>query len=139
MRRREDWPGRLDEVVRGALGRPFAWGQHDCALFACDACHAMTGVDPAAAVRGKYKTAKGAARAIKRLFGAGSLPALATTTLGAPQAAELARRGDIACVQTERGPALGVVLGQWAAYPGPATLTFVPIEKARACWPLGWG
>lgn len=51
MSRRDDWPGGLAEVVSRYRGRPFQWGETDCATFFSDAVAAMTGHDPFASFR----------------------------------------------------------------------------------------
>ncbi len=69
--KRSDFAERLHAAVAARRGQPFQWGENDCALFACDLVEAATGVDYAAPFRGRYRTAAGAARALKR-FVAGS-------------------------------------------------------------------
>ena len=49
-----DWRARLEAYLDSIEGRPFAWGDLDCALFAADCVLAMTGVDFANDFRGKY-------------------------------------------------------------------------------------
>jgi len=71
LKRYDDWASRLLALITERRSTPFAWGQHDCALFACDAVKVMTGVDPARGLRGKYRSAMGAARALKGHAGAG--------------------------------------------------------------------
>lgn len=46
-----------DEVERVML-RPWAWGETDCCTAACDVFRAVHGVDPMAALRGRYSTAR---------------------------------------------------------------------------------
>ncbi len=61
------WRGRLVAYLARTRGQPFVWGQLDCGLFSAGAIEAMTGVDPAAALRGRYATAAGARRAFRKL------------------------------------------------------------------------
>jgi len=65
MQRFEDWDIRLGAAFEAAQSKPFAWGDHDCMTHACTMIHAMTGVDPYADFRGKYKTSLGALKQIK--------------------------------------------------------------------------
>lgn len=52
----------------------FAWGGTDCGLgFVAGWVQASTGQDPAAALRGRYRTARGAARIVARAGGAEAL------------------------------------------------------------------
>lgn len=62
MTRCEDWHARLAAYVFDAGRTPFAYGSHDCALFAAGAVEAMTGTDLAAGWRGIYRTLAGASR-----------------------------------------------------------------------------
>ena len=57
MRRRDDWPQRLDALVCRLRDEPFAWGRHDCAMAACAAVEAVLGHDPGARFRGRYRDA----------------------------------------------------------------------------------
>ncbi len=52
-----------------AMDRPFEWGVADCCTSACDAFHALHGVDPMAPLRGRYRTARGAGVIIARRGG----------------------------------------------------------------------
>jgi len=137
MMRRHDWQARLDAVLRAAETRPFAWGRHDCALFACDCIAAMTGEDPAARFRGRYRTARGAYGALRRIGGARDPGALATKLLGAAVSPAFARRGDLAEVETDGGPALGIALGSVVALVAFEGLVRVGVDRARRAWRVG--
>lgn len=71
--RLHDWPERLSETIAAARGTPFAYGAHDCCLFAADCIQAVTGVDVAADWRGRYDTWDGGLK----LAGVRTLPQLA--------------------------------------------------------------
>ena len=142
LKRRDDWPGRLLALIAERRATPFAWGRHDCALFACDAVEAMTGVDPAKGLRGKYRSALGARRALKEHAGAG-LTATARKIAkvhGCPEVPVLmAQRGDLAIVETEapggkRVLSLGVVMGEDVTVPGVNAMAAVPVSDARRAW-----
>ena len=105
-RRCPNWRTRLHEELTASQARPFEWGTNDCALFAMRCVEAMTDDNPAATVAGKYKTAMGAAGVIKRAghatlqeFAAANFPAIHPSR---------ANTGDLAAVQTDDGPALGI-------------------------------
>lgn len=109
MTRLPDWENRFNAWLDG-LGEPeHAYGARDCALFACDAVFAQTGIDPGAEFRGKYSTEPGAARALKRI-GAGSLEETTDSKLETGTVS-LAMRGDIVM----RQGSLGVVMGNGTA------------------------
>lgn len=133
MTRREDWPLRLHRFIAQRRDWPFEWGRTDCALFASDWIWEATGVDPAEAFRGKYTTAAGAARALKR-YGAGDLEGTATMMLGGPIPRLKARRGDIVSVETGGQVALGVCLGGEVACVSPEGMVTIPLRQARRAW-----
>lgn len=110
--RRGDWEQAFAAYLAGCEGRPYAWGEHDCLLFAAGAAIAITGEDPAAHVRGRYRSKRGALRVLREL-GHGSLEAAIDarypeTPIG------FARRGDWALYET----AVGVVVGRIALFVG---------------------
>lgn len=132
-----DWEARLRAALLAAEARRFRWGEFDCCLWACDVVALMRGVDLAAPFRGRYDTARGAARAL-RTFSGGGLDATATKiaeTHGFPEIpVSLAQRGDVALIRTPQGDALSIVLGIMAAAPGPRGLARVPTLNASRAW-----
>jgi len=87
------WEGALAAYLDAHSNSLFSWGELDCALFAAGGVLAMTGTDIAAPFRGRYRTAQGSARALRR-FGAGALDATFDQLLGA-RPIGFARRGDL--------------------------------------------
>ena len=63
--RYQDWPERLHKIVTESHAKPFAWGQHDCCLFAANVVMELTGIDPAAELRGAYFSSIAAAKILK--------------------------------------------------------------------------
>jgi hypothetical protein len=109
--RRRDWRSRLDAYLDSIEGKPFAWGQLDCALFAADTVLAMTGVDLAESFRGRYSDQEGAAAAIKAA-GADDYEAYVATVLPPPSDDNPIGIGDIAAVDMPGfGPCLALVGG----------------------------
>jgi hypothetical protein len=96
MPRVENWERRLVEAVDIARAKPFAWGDHDCASFAFETRRMLTeGEDVAALWRGRYTTALGAQRVMRRL-GWASIEAMGRSLLGEPRETPLlAQRGDM--------------------------------------------
>ena len=133
-----DWQERLIAAVADRRETPFRWGRHDCALFACDVAQAVCGIDFAAPLRGKYTTERGAAVALKRFCGSGLEEAAEKIAAdhGCPEVPPLmARRGDIVILDSERGPLLGVCVGQHVAKAGVKSgVQHVPITAARRAW-----
>ena len=139
MERLKDWDIRLWAFLRRAERRRFEWGQHDCALFACNCIKLITGMDVAKPWRGRYKTHRGAAGTLRRIAG-GGLEAVAETIAATNNFEEVpvnfARRGDVVLLDEERGPALCVVGsdGVFAVGPGPDGLKRVPVIDCRRAW-----
>jgi hypothetical protein len=130
LQRFEDWPERLHAFVAARSATPFAWGMHDCCIFAADAVLAVTGQDPGAPWRG-YSTARVAVRRMREP----GLPAIASAALGEPIAAPLAWRGDVVAVRLGKRIALGVCLGDVATVAAtPTGVAMVPMIAATAAW-----
>jgi hypothetical protein len=118
----------VDEIDR-ARGMAFAWGVHDCATWAFDVRRRLTGIDAAAAWRGRYATAAGSVRVMRRL-GWQTLPAMGCALLGAPIQPLCAQRGDIAMW----GGAFGVCAGAVAVFVAQAGLTERPMTETTMAW-----
>lgn len=129
--RRDGWEHDLHQVIEGARQRPFSWGSHDCATWAARVRQALTG-EAAPGWAGTYRTAAGAARAIRRA-GAKDLCDAVSREIGQALASvALARRGDI----VSDGKALGVCLGRDAAFLGPDGLVFLPMTACAMAWEI---
>ena len=109
----------------------FEWGVRDCWLLAADWALARTGRDPAAAWRGRYASALGAARIINRMGGPEAFAGSSLAACGWVRSAS-PRRGQVgllpAAIETTHGVrrALvgGIALGGgwWATRNGPGGL-----------------
>jgi len=129
-----DWTALLATFINGRLNIPFTWGEHDCALFLADWILARTGHDYAAPFRGRYKTAIGSKRALKRL-GYNSLEQVITSALGEPLTTPLlGQRGDAVLVDTDEGPAAGVVFAAGIAVQGETGIVSLPLGRAICAW-----
>lgn len=135
--RHPDWENRLGAYLRDCRGVPFAWGRHDCCTFVGGAVLAMTGVDHIAAFRGRYRTARGAVRALRRI-GRGTL-ARTVTAKAKPVKVSLAQRGDIVLVDDGHGgEAVAIVLGAFAVGVGADGGQEGLIRIERAAWRRAW-
>lgn len=132
MRRSSNWPRRLMEYIERNAREPFAWGEHDCALFAAGAVHAMTGEDPMEAIRGTYSDESGAEDAIASLSARGLYGAL-TEVLGASVVGAQGKRGDIAY----HNGICGVVMGRDALFVSDEGLIRVPIRQVQRAFHVG--
>lgn len=131
----------LAKLLAQRQGQVFAWGVHDCCLWAADAIAAQLGVDPAADLRGRYATAR-QARLVVAMLG-GSLRAIATAALGQPLPHPMhACAGDVGLVTFSQpgapaDAALGVCLGEWWALPAAGGMTYRPMTESLASWRVG--
>ncbi len=142
MTRPPDWQSRMAQALKTRRERPFAWGRHDCGLFACDIAEAISGVDLAAALRGRYSTRRGAFRALKSFAGGGietAIEKIAKDHGCAEVPPLMAQRGDIllaeVLVHSEvLEDSLGVCLGETAAFAAAQGFVQLPIAQARRAW-----
>lgn len=121
--RLHDWPERLSKTIAAARGTPFAYGRHDCCIFAADCVEALTGIDLAADWRGKYDDEIGG----MKLAGVRSLEQLASRYFAAVHPA-YAHRGDLALApvgetaETRQAMMLFVVDGSFLRGPADAVI-----------------
>jgi hypothetical protein len=134
--RRDQWDTRLTVFIAERMRRPFAWGSHDCCLMASDWIVELVGIDPAANLRGKYRSAIGALRLLNARNGVIGIARAAAEANGWPEVRPKAlRRGDIAAVSTAKeGHALGVCCGPTVAFPGKDGLVFAKITQCTHAW-----
>lgn len=101
-----DWRPRLVAYLEEVRTRPFAYGTHDCALFAAGAVQAMTGHDLAAEFRGQYASLKEGLKLAK----GSHLQILRQHFESIPTA--FAAVGDLALIGEVGFPALGIFEGE---------------------------
>ena len=77
MTRLDNWQTQLSDYLTHCYTTPFRYGQLDCGLFVAGAIEAMTGVDVATPLRGKYGNRIEAFKAIKALCGHATMEAAA--------------------------------------------------------------
>ena len=129
----EHWERHLAEAITAAQVRLFAWGLHDCPTFAFETRQRLTGGDDVAALwRGRYSTARGGLRVMRRL-GWDTLEAMGRALLGVPLSfVHLAQRGDL--VLANGGTGFGVCLGTRAVGMAPEGLVSLPIDACALAW-----
>ena len=136
MRPRVDhWERLLAAAIETARVRPFIWGLHDCPTFAFETRMILTGGEDVAALwRGRYTTALGGQRVMRRL-GWASLEEMGRALLGETRpAALLAGRGYI--VLADSGFGFGICTGASAVGMAPEGLVTVPLTSCRLAWPI---
>lgn len=135
MTRVENWPQTLAAAIETARAKPFVWGVHDCPTFAFETRMMLTGGEDIAALwRGRYTTALGGERVMRRL-GWESLEHMGRALLGEPRPVVLlAQRGDIVLADTGLG--FGICNGVTAVGMAPEGLVTVPLTSCRLAWPI---
>lgn len=126
----QDWPSRLEAIIRSRERAPFSWGTNDCVLFAADAINAMTGCDPWPGIRGRYRTALGASRLIKQMGGIESAVSESFDRIKP----SFAGRGDLLLFRSARGPYLGICTGIYGCAPAEFGLLARPYTDALMAW-----
>lgn len=110
MTRLIDWRTRLVAYIAQHAGSEFRPGRMDCALFAAGAVAAMTGVDPARGWRGAYRSLKVGQEKLQAAGHADHVAFLASLLPEVPTA--FAHQGDVAVVEDDGVPCLGIVQGE---------------------------
>lgn len=98
----------LTDYLRSAAAQPFAWDICDCCSWACAWVALRRGVDPSAPWRGRYSTARGARRQIRRA--GGDLLSVVSSAMAAAGLAETAepQPGDVGVIEVAAGLALAI-------------------------------
>jgi hypothetical protein len=127
------WQNSLNNFVKQSKKVPFQWGQHDCCMFFADAIKATTGEDPAKAFRGKYSSAIGSVRALKR-HGQGNLKDTLLSIFGEPIPRLQATRGDVVYFTTDQGEAAGIVFGAGIISTGENGIVNIELSRGLIFW-----
>lgn len=135
MTRLPDWRARLAAHVEAHRRAPFAFGRHDCGLFAAGAVEAICGTDPAAGLRGRYSTMAGALKHLRKAGHADHV-ALAASLFEEIHPSR-ASMGDLAAVETGEGPALAVCNGSTLFVAGDDGLRVVDLMSASRAFRVG--
>lgn len=137
MARLRDWERRYHAWYADWQARAHVWGESDCGCMVAANIMAVTGCpDPMAELRGRYSTAAGNRRQLKRL-GFDSPAEFVASKFTAFASPALARRGDIGVCETiEHGP-LVVVLGHTIAGIGPSGLIVLPRQRLTRAFIIG--
>lgn len=142
MSRLPDWEARLDAYLRETEETPFRWGQHDCAMAACDAVEAITGRNPGAQFRATYGNVIDSVDVV-RTFGTPSFEDMVAELAEGYGFVEVivprARRGDLVLLDAEYGPTLGVVdlTGENAVFPSSEGRQRRRVLYCRRAWQVG--
>lgn len=123
-----DWRARLSNVIEERRRIPFS-EENNCGLFLADCIAAMTGIDLAASLRGKFKN-RAEALVLLRQAGYADLPAFLAGHLVEIHPS-FARAGDVmAFPSDETGWAGGIVNGERVTVLSPNGLGTVSRDQA---------
>lgn len=131
--RKADWPTKLAEALNEAKNKPFAWGSHDCVLFAADVVKAITGKDYAAEHRGTYNSARGAYQFLQKHSPDKAASGLVDQFFDRIPV-KFAGRGDVLAIQTKHGPALGICAGMFGFFVLDTGLVRYPLNICSLAW-----
>ena len=136
-RRCEDWPEKLNDVIKAYFDRHYVWGESDCGTFACDVVKALIGVDLYEEFRGAYNSE----RQYKKLLIANncnSISELFEIVASEHGIYEIGKkfafRGDIVCMTVNKIESLGVYVGPCAMFHVEHGLISVSMDDCRLCW-----
>ena len=134
----DNWPRKLDDVIRAASERPFSYGDHDCCQFVVASIEAITGKDASTERVNGYRTAQGAARTVGRFGGlTAMIRALGNEHGFAEVPPSMAQRGDVMLIP---GAAcgfdgmVGIRTTGGIAVAAPTGLAVVPWRRASRAW-----
>lgn len=127
------WEQQLVRLTTGKLRTPWAWGEHDCVMFAADCILAMTGVDLADEFRGRYEN-EHEAWALLAHLGHEDLGSLVSTRLPEIKPRD-AQRGDVVLMPGEFGDFIAICDGATAVGPrAPRGINHNPMSAAVRAW-----
>ena len=134
LHRLPDWQERIAHLVLARIDQPWALGVRDCCLWAADAALAVTGRDPAHAIRGRYMTPQQAQRVLRDL---GGLRGIGGAGFGPQIRPAAALEGDVALVRHEGKPMLAVCAAKAWLVVGTHGLRALPWGAPVIVWGVG--
>lgn len=135
LTRLPDWRVRFSAFQIDCAARPFARGEHDCALYLARGAEALTGVR-FTDLFGSYRSLRGAVRVLRE-FGAGDLEATVARFAPAIAPGERPRVGDAAVVARPGGKITGFFVENGVSLVGPRGLVYVGRDEAVAGYRVG--
>jgi len=130
--RRDDWVEQMWTTIEAAAQTPFAWGQHDCCLFAASVVDAMTDSAHVADLQTRYTDE---ATALAFIADEGGLESAVSGYLGEAKTGR-PQRGDVVMFEGEQGDTIGVCTGRDLVAAGPDGLVIVPKNATVKFWSI---
>ncbi len=123
----------LDAFLEDAAAKPFRDGERDCALQTADWVRVVTGIETAAHLRGRYSTALGRERLLRRLGGLKAVMTDCAARAGLRSTANPVR-GDVGLIDLPGGMTVsGICLGErWSVASSQGQ--FVSRAVVRKAW-----
>ena len=128
--RKQGWPTIIANGLKAHQEIEFEWGKKDCCMAVADIFKLYTGWDFAEKFRGKYTTASGSLRALKR-YGAGTIEATIDTMM---KRTSDPMRGDLAMVSTSAGESLAIIFSNQAWAMSESGLVSLPMSAVVTSW-----
>lgn len=129
-----NWQVVFEATVKANQTKKFAYGTHDCCLWAANCAKALTGVDYAEPWRGKYTDKVSADAFVKA---GGGLEAMVTsTTKIQPLNPLYANVGDIVLAVSNATEMLGICNGDSFLAPSATKLVAMPMSLATKVWKI---
>lgn len=134
------WESRLVNYILSAKDRKFRWGTHDCVTFAFGAMNEVIGWNGFRTYKPRWKNKKEAVallsqenvanwvEIVEREIEARGFRCVPMT---------MAQRGDLAVIETDQGPGMGVVYLNKVYYPGLRGLCEMKLKDAKRAWRYG--
>lgn len=137
--RKSDWEQRYNDYLASVVDKPHEYGSHDCLLHVANGIKAITGKDYGRGHRGKYNSALGAAKHLKKHKA--DSPEQYLDNLFPEKPIGFAQRGDVVLVEVEgqRLPGLVDLEGDEAAVVGENVQGHEGLFRVpRAYWVKAW-
>lgn len=124
-------------AMNRACARPMQWGVDDCALWVADILCELTGADPAAEFRGRYKTQRGARRVLGKGGLAGAIRRAARRLGWVRIPAGYAEPGDLGLLMGPAGPTMVICRARgWFVGRDERGFGAVAARHVRLAWSL---
>ena len=128
----------LDAFLEEATARTFRDGEWDCQLFPAAWVLRITGLDPASEWRGRYSTALGRERILRREGGPLPVMTRGAESVGLQRTNE-PKRGDVGLIRVDGRHFGAICLGErWAVVDAKRGLAVTKPDAVLRAWEVAW-